>query len=185
MALVSGREKERWDGQDKPPLHDKPRAATRSSKSRKILWESSKTMPDSPSGGLITATIDTATGKIINVRSIDDAGASIELTTDRRASLSEQIGEASLEDLFEQAFEAGIASVLGDDDEADADAELSESEDDVALRHQILQPMIEHSAARRLMRQEILGRAIVGTLIRKAAAGAPDIAAAARSSSAA
>jgi hypothetical protein len=139
----------------------------------------------SSNGGFITATIEAATGKIIAVRSLDDAGASSELTKDRRARLSEQIGDASLEDLFEQAFEAGIASVLGDDAEAEADAELSESEDDVALRHQILQPMIEHSAARRLMRQEILGRAIVGTLIRKAAAGAPDIAAPARPSSAA
>jgi hypothetical protein len=143
-------------------------------------------MPDSqPSanGGLITATIETATGKIIDVRSVDDAGASSELTTDRRAMLSEQIGEASLEDLFEQAFEAGIASVLGDDDEADAEA--SESEEDVALRHQILQPMIEHSAARRLIQQEVLGRAIVGTLIRKAAARSPDAAAPIRPSSAA
>lgn len=140
-------------------------------------------MPDSQqNGGLITATIETATGKIIDVRSVDDAGKSIELTTDRRAILSEQIGEASLEDLFEQAFEAGIASVLGDDE---ADAETSESEEDVALRHQILQPMIEHSAARRLIQQEILGRAIVGTLIRKAAARSPDTAAPSRPSSAA
>lgn len=145
-------------------------------------------MPDSqPSanGGLITATIETATGKIIDVRSVDDAGKSIELTTDRRAILSEQIGEASLEDLFEQAFEAGIASVLGDDAEGDAETEASESEEDAALRHQILQPMIEHSAARRLIQQEVLGRAIVGTLIRKAAPRAPDAAAPSRPSSAA
>jgi hypothetical protein len=123
-----------------------------------------------PNAGLITATIEAATGKIIDVRSVDDAGGSSELTTDRRATLSEQSGEATLEDLFEQAFEAGIACVLGDDTEGDADAEASESEEDAALRHQILQPMIEHSAARRLLQQEVLGRAIVGTLIQKAAA---------------
>jgi hypothetical protein len=141
-------------------------------------------MPDSqpsPNSGLITATIEAATGKIIDVRSVDDAGQSIELTTDRRARLSEQIGEASLEDLFEQAFEAGIASVLGDD----ADTEASESEEDATLRHEILQPMIEHSAARRLIRQEVLGRAIVGTLIRKAAARSAEPAAQSRPSSAA
>ena len=145
-------------------------------------------MPDSQlstNGGLITATIEAATGKIIDVRSVDDAGESSELTTDRRARLSQQIGEASLEDLFEQAFEAGIACVLGDDADAEADADTSESEEDAALRHQILQPMIEHSAARRLIRQEILGRAIIGTLIRKAAAGGPDTAAPARPASAA
>ncbi len=144
-------------------------------------------MPDSQlstNGGLITATIEAATGKVIDVRSVDDAGESSELTTDRRARLSQQIGEASLEDLFEQAFEAGIACVLGDDADAEADADASESEEDAALRHQILQPMIEHSAARRLMRQEILGRAIVGTLIRKAARG-PDTASESRPASAA
>ena len=158
----------------------------RSSKPRKKSLESSRTMPDSqPSnGGLITATIEAVTGKIIAVRSIDDAGEPSELTTDRRARLSQQIGEASLEDLFEQAFEAGIASVLGDDD-TEADAEANESEEDVALRHQILQPMIEHSAARRLIQQEVLGRAIVGTLIRKAAARSPDAAAPSRPASAA
>ena len=142
-------------------------------------------MPDSypsPIGGLITATIEASTGKIIDVRSIDDAGASSELTTDRRARLSQEIGETSLEDLFEQAFEAGIASVLGDDE---TETEASESEDEAELRHQILQPMIERSAARRLIQSENLGRAIVGTLIRKAAARSPDTAAPARPSSAA
>jgi hypothetical protein len=141
-------------------------------------------MPDSSNGGLITATIDAVTGKTIDVRSVDDAGASSELTTDRRARLSQQIGEATLEDLFEQAFEAGIVSVLGDDD-TEADAEANESEEDVALRHQILQPMIEHSAARRLIQQEVLGRAIVGTLIRKAAARAAEPPTRSRPSSAA
>ena len=134
-------------------------------------------MPDSQistNGGLITATIEAATGKIIAVRSVDDAGESSELTLDRKARLSQQIGEASLEDLFEQAFEAGIACVLGEDAEAEADADASESVEDAALRHQILQPMIEHSAVRRLIRQDVLGRAIVGTLIRKGAAKAAE-----------
>jgi hypothetical protein len=126
----------------------------------------------SQNAGLITATIEAATGRIVDVRSIDDAGASSELTTDRRATLSEQSGGATLEDLFEQAFEAGIACVLGEDTEADAEA--GESEEDAALRHQILQPMIEHSAARRLLQQEVLGRAIVRTLIQKSAARGAD-----------
>jgi hypothetical protein len=166
------------------------KARHRSSKSRKISSEQSQPMPDSqlsPNGGLITATFEAATGKIIDVRSVDDAGASSELTMDRRARLTEQIGEASLEDLFEQAFEAGIVCMLGDDAEsdADADADVSESEEDVALRHQILQPMIEHSTARRLLQQEVLGRAIVGTLIRKAAARSAEPPAASRPSTAA
>jgi hypothetical protein len=157
----------------------------RPSKPRKTSLERSRTMPDpqTPSNaGLITATIEAATGRIIEVRSIDDAGKSSELTMDRRARLSEQIGEASLEDLFEEAFEAGIACVLGDGAE---DVEAGESEEDVALRHQILRPMIENSAARRLLQKDVLGRAIIGTLIRKAAAGNSDITAPSRPSTAA
>ncbi len=119
--------------------------------------------------GLITATIDAATGKIVEVRSVDNTGAHSELTSDRRSTLSKQSGDATLEDLFEEAFEAGIACVFGDDTET---ADASESEADLALRRQILRPMIQHSAARRLMRQEVLGRAIVGTLIQKSAAKA-------------
>jgi hypothetical protein len=134
--------------------------------------------PSSPNAGLITAIIEAATGRIIEVRSVDDAGAPSELST-----LSSQGGDATLEDLFEQAFEAGIASVLGDDDEAGAEA--GESEEDAALRHQILRPMIEKSAARRLLQKEVLGRAIVGTLIQRAGAGGPEAAAPSRPSSAA
>jgi hypothetical protein len=136
-------------------------------------------MPDSPSprSGLITATIEAATGKVIDVRSIDEAGEAIELTTDRRAKLAKQSGGATLEDLFEQAFEAGIACVLGDEAEDE-----SESEDDVVLQRQILRPMIENSAARDLMRRDVLGRAIVATLIEKTIAQGADAAAPSRSS---
>lgn len=155
----------------------------RSSKSRRDSSKSSKVKQSSQSSGdLITATIDAATGKIVEVKLTDAAGAPGALTTDRRATLSQQSGEATLEDLFEQAFEAGIACVLGDDAEA---AEAGESEDDAALRRQLLRPMIESSAARRLMQKDVLGRAIVGTLIQKTVAKASDSAAPSRPSSAA
>jgi predicted peroxiredoxin len=126
-----------------------------------------KAKGDRPNASYITATIDAATGKIVEVLSLDEAGASSKLTTDRRTKLSKQSGDATLEDLFEQAFEAGIACVLGDDAE---EAETNESEEDIALRRQILRQMIEHSAAQHLMRKEVLGRAIVRTLIQKSAA---------------
>jgi hypothetical protein len=129
------------------------------------------TMADSqpsPGVGLITATIDAATGQIVEVLSIDAAGATNELTTDRRAKLARQSGGETIEDLVEQAFEAGIAFVLGEDKE---DAQASESEEDAALRRYILRPMIEDSSAGRLMHEDVLGRAIVGTLIRDAARG--------------
>ena len=132
------------------------KARNGSSKSGKSAAQSAKagSAPKSPPK-LITATIDAATGKIVDVRSADDAQLSI------------KNGGATLEDLFEQAFEAGIACVLG---EEAGGADAKDSKADAALRRQILRPMIEHSAARRLMRQEVLGRAIVGTLIQQAGA---------------
>jgi hypothetical protein len=145
----------------------------RMSKPARTSSKPSKSAPQSQppaDNGLITATIEAATGKIVAVRSMDGGGAPIELTRDRRARLSQQSGDATLEDLFEQAFEAGIASVLGDDA---GGVEASESAEDMALRRQILRPMIRNSAARRLMRREVLGRAIVGTLILNGAKGAP------------
>jgi hypothetical protein len=131
-------------------------------KARNGSSRSHKASPSSPRAAsrstpppkLVTATIDAFTGRIIDVRSADDAGLSV------------HNGGATLEDLFEQAFEAGIACVLGEDGNSEAD----ESKEDAALRRQILRPMIQHSAARRLMRQDVLGRAIVGTLIQKAGA---------------
>ena len=122
----------------------------------------------SPSAGLITATIEAATGKIVDIRSVDEEGEVSELTADAGAKLSKQSGGATLEDLFEQAFEAGIGCVLGDT-AGDAEAMEAESEEDALLRREILRPMIEKSAARGLMGQEVLGRAIVGTLIQRAA----------------
>lgn len=131
------------------------KARNGTSRSRKASPSPPKAAPrPKPPPKLITATIDASTGKIIDVRSADDAGLSV------------HNGDATLEDLFEQAFEAGIASVLGEDADGDAD----ESEEDVALRRQLLRPMIKASAARRFMRQEVLGRAIIGTLIQKAGA---------------
>jgi predicted XRE-type DNA-binding protein len=105
--------------------------------------------------------------RIIEVLSIDDAGAPAKLRTDRRGAPSKQGVDEALEDLFEQVFDAGIACVLGDDGE---DADAGESDEDIALRRQIFRGIIEHSMAQRLMQKEVLGRAMVRTLIQKAAA---------------
>jgi hypothetical protein len=134
-------------------------------KARNGSSKSGKSAPRSAKGGsgpksppkLITATIDAATGKIVDVRSAGDA------------QLSMKSGDETLEELFEEAFEAGIACVLGEDA---GGGQAKDSKADAALRRQILRPMIQHSAARRLMRQGVLGRAIVGTLIRQAGANA-------------
>jgi hypothetical protein len=122
--------------------------------------------------GLVSFTIDTRSGRIVRVEAVDSNGGRHELTAEERRRLATQ-GESTLEDIFERTFEAGISSVLDDEMAEEDEDELeieAESEEESKLRRLILRPMIERSAAGRLLKREILGRAIVGTLIRDAAA---------------
>jgi hypothetical protein len=126
--------------------------------------------------GRISFTIDTASGRMVTVEALDDAGARRELTAEEKSGLVKAEAEDTLEDILERTFEAGITSVLGEDGE---DEEI-ESEDGASLRHLILRPMIARSAAKRYLKREVLSKAILGALIQDIAArDAPDTGAAA------
>ena len=118
------------------------------------------------SNGLIAFTIDAATGRIVKVERVDSAGAHHELSEDDRAGLARN-AKATLARVVEQAFEAGIDCVLGDQ-AGKGEKESAESEDDAELSRALLQSLIEHSAAKRLMQREVQSRAIMGTLIEQA-----------------
>jgi hypothetical protein len=110
---------------------------------------------------LLTVTIHAKTGQIVKIERVNGSHAH-QLTDKEKASLAKESGRATLEAIIEQAFEAGIASVLGDGgDEEDP----IESERDANLRHLLLRPLIENSAAKRLIRRDVLSRAILKTLI--------------------
>jgi hypothetical protein len=113
-----------------------------------------------PAPQLLTFTIDAKTGQVVKFESLDETGAHHELTDEEKANLAREGGSDKLEEIVEQAFEAGIACVLGDDR-----GQMQESEQDAELRHLLLIPLIEHSRARRLMQGDVLNRAILGTLI--------------------
>jgi hypothetical protein len=104
-------------------------------------------------------TMDAKTGEIIQIESIDAAGARRELSKDEKASLATGNGRPGLEQIIEQAFEAGIACLLGGEDEPD------EAKEEAELRHILLKPLIDESSAAGLMRPDVLDRAIVETLI--------------------
>ena len=110
----------------------------------------------------MTVTIDTKTGQIIKIEGANGTRAQHELSDEEKASLAKKMGRATLEAIIEEAFEAGIACGLGE--VADED-EPVESEKDANLRHLLLRPLIENSAAKRLMRRDVLSRAILKTLI--------------------
>jgi hypothetical protein len=111
---------------------------------------------------LVSVTLDTATGAVVSVEAIEPGGARHALSDEDRQRLAGAARD-SMEGLVERAFEAGIACVLGQ--EAD---ETDEAEDDAPLTRLLLQPLIDHSAARRLMRREVLDRAALASLIRHA-----------------
>jgi hypothetical protein len=112
--------------------------------------------------------MDAASGRLVNIERVDGAGVRAQLSDDDRTRLAKVDDRATLEALVEQAFEAGINCVLG----ADADeAEPAESSEDAHLSRLLLQSLIARSAAHRLLQGELLDKAIVGTLMERAAQG--------------
>ena len=135
----------------------KSRSPDNKNSARKSSADTSEPHPD-----LLTVTIDTKTGQIVKIEGANSTRAQHELSDEEKASLAKKTGRATLEAIIEEAFEAGIACGLGE--EADED-EPVESEKDANLRHLLLRPLIENSAAKRLMRRDVLSRAILKTLI--------------------
>jgi len=121
---------------------------------------------------LLAFTIDASTAQIVKLVSMDASGVSHELSEDEKASLATASSTDRLEEVLEQAFEAGIACAMGEgiaEDLAEdvAEDKAKESEEDAELRHLLLKPLIAHSAAKDLMKPEVLNRAILETLIER------------------
>jgi hypothetical protein len=139
----------------------KSRSADKKSSASKSSADTSEPHPD-----LLTVTIDTKTGQIIKIEGANGTRARHELSSEEKASLAKKMGRATLEAIIEEAFEAGIACGLGEGvDEDEPEDEPVESEKDANLRHLLLRPLIENSAAKRLMRRDVLSRAFLKTLI--------------------
>ena len=119
---------------------------------------------------LLTVTIHAKTGQIVKIEGVDSAGRHHELSDEEKTSLAREKSKATLEDIIEQAFEAGIACVLGDEDGKD---DSPESENDADLRRLLLRPLIEDGAAERLMQRDLLNRAMLTTLIQNSTSSRP------------
>ena len=109
---------------------------------------------------LLTLTIHAKTGHIVKIESVDSTGAHHELSDEQKANLAKE--RSTVEAIIEQAFEAGVACVLGG---ADGEDDPPESAKDADLRRLLLRPLIEDSPAKRLMQRDTLSRAILATLI--------------------
>ena len=124
--------------------------------------KTTKAVPtDSPGRSLFSFTVDTATGAVVSVEALDAAGARRKVPIRQQKTLARE-GRERLESVIEDAFEAGINCVLGDSDEP---PESAESELDPKLRHDLIEPLLQGSAAGRRLKREVLERAMLGTLI--------------------
>jgi len=130
-----------------------------------------ETKSSSHASDLLTLTIHAKTGHIVKIESVDSTGAHHELSDEEKANLAKERSKATVETIIEQAFEAGVACVLGGTDDED---DLSESAKDADLRRLLLRPLIEDSAAKRLMQRDTLNRAILATLIQNSTSSRPD-----------
>jgi hypothetical protein len=119
---------------------------------------------------LFTITFDAKTGEVVKFERIDANGVCQELSETDRARLAAEKNEGRLGGIVEQAFEAGIACVLGGralpDDER-------ESEEEAELRRLLLRQLIEHSPAARYMQRDVMSRAALQALIQATLARRP------------
>ena len=127
--------------------------------------KSPTTLEVAPDADLFTITIQAKTGQIVKIQSAEGGGGRNELSDQERADLLMKASKDTLEALIEQAFEAGIACVLGD---AIGRGEAEESEEEADLRHLLLDPLIRHSPVQRLMQREVLSRGFLGTVVQHA-----------------
>jgi hypothetical protein len=132
--------------------------------------KSSSPAAEPPQPDLLTFTIRARTGQIVKIESVDSTGVRHELSDEEKTNLAKEKSKATLEDMLEQAFEAGIACVLGDTDGED---DAPESAKDADLRRLLLRPLIEDGAAKRLLQRDVLSRAVLTTLIRNATNSRP------------
>ena len=124
---------------------------------------------DAAAARLFRFTMDARTAQLVKLESLAANGVRHELSDEEKADLVSDSSESRLESLVEQAFEAGIACVLGD---ANEDL-MQESAEDAEITRLLLRPLIERTAARRLLHRDVLGRAMLGSLIRQSIESGP------------
>ncbi len=118
-----------------------------------------------PKLSAVTITIDAESAEVVRVEGLDASGARHELSDEEKTRLlREGRRDERLAEVVEDAFEAGIACVLGTG-EAGEEESTREDAEDAELRHLLLAPLIERSRIRHLTERAVLNRAILGTLI--------------------
>ncbi|WP_431271156.1 hypothetical protein [Dankookia sp. P2] len=117
-----------------------------------------------PRPELYVLTVRADSGQVVWLESLDAAGARADLSPEDRARFAEHHKAGDLAAVMEQAFEAGIACVLGN-----VGGEDGGSAEEADLRRMLLRSLIARSPAARFLDQAALGRVALATLLRQAA----------------
>jgi hypothetical protein len=104
----------------------------------------------------LVVTINPATGGIVKVEKIDKSGKHEDLSEEDCGRL---VGEDEVEDIqaaLDDAFEAAVVSIIGDEDEA---AGEYEDDDEKAIRRFLISDLlIPHAVRRRILHRLLLRR---------------------------
>jgi len=103
----------------------------------------------------VVVTINSAMGRIVKVEKTDKAGKRQELADEEWAKLVGEDEAEEIESALEEAFEAGVAVVLGEEYEAD---EAYEDEEERALRRVLLGGLLRRPIRRRILQRLVLSR---------------------------
>jgi hypothetical protein len=103
----------------------------------------------------VVVTINAAMGRIVKVEKTDKAGKRQELPEEEWARLVGEDEAEEIESALEEAFEAGVAVVLGEEYEAD---EAYEDDEERALRRFLLGGLLRRSTRRRILQRLVLSR---------------------------
>ena len=108
----------------------------------------------------LVVTINAPIGKVVKVEKIDKGGKRHELAENEWAKLVDDDELEEIEAALEEAFEAGIAAVLGEEFEDD---EANEDDEDRDLRRLLIAGLLR----RRPVQRRILQRLVVSHLLRR------------------
>jgi hypothetical protein len=107
----------------------------------------------------VMVTIHGPRGRIVKVEKVDKAGKRRELAEEEWAKLVGRDEVEEIESALEEAFEAGVAVALGEDD---GDAAAFEDDDEDALRRLLVGGLLRRSVRRRILQRLLLSRMLRG-----------------------
>ena len=111
----------------------------------------------------LVVTFNAAVGEIVKIEKVDKAGNRQELTEKESAKLAGQDEVEEIEAALEEAFKAGVAVVLGDEDK-----EKDDDDEEQALRQLLIGRLLgPHRVRRRLLHQLLLRRLLLRQLLKR------------------